>query len=222
MRVLSESLKAGRISIAEWEAASAGQIKMLYAESAMLARGGRNAMTKADWGKVGSQLKEQYRYLHSFARELAGADPADFAGVICGRPEMYANSARQAFWAMASQVAEDFGGKHEERWIAIGDDRTCAWCGAQAGRGWVALGELPEPGAGNCAGLTACRCRKEYRQVEKPRVRVTAEPGKKPVVRVTAEPGATVPGKPRVRIPAVPGGGKPRVRIPGGQGKTGE
>lgn len=86
------------------------------------------------------------------------------------RSGMYANSSRQAYWAVRDRV-ERANGMVEEHWFAIGDDNTCEPCITAESLGWQPIGTFGQPGSGivmlisgtTCRGLTHCRCRKEYR-----------------------------------------------------------
>jgi hypothetical protein len=93
-----------------------------------------------------------------------------FAGEVGRRAGMYANSSRQAYWAVRDRV-ERGEGAVEEHWFAIGDKNTCSPCRDAEGMGWQPLGTFAQPGSGlvllaggtTCHGLTHCRCRKQYR-----------------------------------------------------------
>lgn len=66
-----------------------------YAAEYMAGKGGRNAMTQADWGRLGHMLREQYVYLNEFATEVADGKLSQ--AQIAARANLYFNSATQAF-----------------------------------------------------------------------------------------------------------------------------
>ena len=79
----------------QWVLEMRQQIKETYSNEYMLARGGRNNMTQADWGRVGAMVKRQYRYADGFARDIDAGKVS--GGQIRTRARMYVDSATQAF-----------------------------------------------------------------------------------------------------------------------------
>lgn len=92
---LTARMVTGAITLQDWQAGMREQIKTLYLQQYMLGRGGLDAMTQADYGRVGGMLTEQYRYLDNFAREIAQGklSPAQ----IAMRARMYLDSSTQAY-----------------------------------------------------------------------------------------------------------------------------
>lgn len=158
MTTLTQALVDGRLTLAQWEQAFALQLKDLYLQQAALARGGWQNMTQADFGRVGRELRDQYRYLHGFAQEIAAGYPRDR---WLWRAGLYAAGGRSAYWNAMTATAMTAGMTRERR-IARGDKATCSPCVDLARRGWQPIGTLPAPGGPPCAGLNACRCQKEY------------------------------------------------------------
>lgn len=66
-----------------------------YVAEYLAGRGGRNAMTQADWGRLGHMLREQYTYLNDFAADVAAGKLSE--AQIAARAASYFNSATQAF-----------------------------------------------------------------------------------------------------------------------------
>jgi hypothetical protein len=152
--------------VAEWKRKFWLLLKWLYISLALIAAAG--ALLVEDWEAIQVLLLIQLEYLDRFAQELAtGAISKAEAG---RRMRMYVNSARSAFWTVLDRQMVD-GGYTEERWDAIGDADTCSPCWDATKMGWQPIGTFAEPGSGyvlrdpttECAGLTHCRCRKEYR-----------------------------------------------------------
>jgi hypothetical protein len=92
---LAAQLSRGDLTLPEWERAMRGHVKGVFLDQAMLGRGGRNAMTPADFGRVGSAVKRQYQYLSAFSQEIAGGDLS--AEAIAARAALYTASATQAY-----------------------------------------------------------------------------------------------------------------------------
>ncbi len=62
-RALTNSLSGGSESLGPWMSKMRDLIKRTYIDQYVLARGGRNAMSKSDWGRVGRQIQTEYGYL---------------------------------------------------------------------------------------------------------------------------------------------------------------
>ena len=162
-------LAAGTLSVQAWQDEMIEAIRMNYAQQALLAGGGVAQMSRAEWDVIGSIIREQYRYLHSFAEEVAAGHLTE--GQITMRSRMYINSARSAYWRIRDE-REGVRGMAQERWHAIGDANTCEACSDADAMGWQPLGTFGQPGSGTvlidpltqCSGLTSCRCTKSYRE----------------------------------------------------------
>lgn len=60
----------------------------------MLGRGGQNIMTQADYGRLGSMLKQEYKYINKLAQDIEnGLDPDQAKR----RAEMYVDNTRSAY-----------------------------------------------------------------------------------------------------------------------------
>ena len=92
---LAAQVSTGQISVQTWTTQMRAAIKEAYTQQYVLARGGINNMTQADWGRLGGALREQYQYLDRFAQEITMGrlSPAQ----IQSRARLYMNSATQAF-----------------------------------------------------------------------------------------------------------------------------
>lgn len=149
-----------RLTVADWELAMRSVIKTNYIQQYVLAKGGLSNMTQADWGRIGGYLKDQYRYLHRFAQEIAAGRLSP--GQIEMRARMYMHAAREAFEKVMQMNARDVG-MEEEVWV-LGEAEHCQDCVGFAAQGWQPIGTFPIPGAGATQCLTNCQCHKEYRK----------------------------------------------------------
>jgi len=68
---LASDLSSGSLSIQDWLISMRKETKDTYLSQYMLGRGGRNAMTQADYGRVGRQIRDQYSFLQNFAERIA-------------------------------------------------------------------------------------------------------------------------------------------------------
>jgi hypothetical protein len=95
IRALAGDVASGKISVQEWTLGFRQQVKTTYLDEYILARGGRNNMTQADWGRVGQMVKTQYQYQAQFAADVAAGKLTE--PQIAARSSMYINSATQAY-----------------------------------------------------------------------------------------------------------------------------
>jgi hypothetical protein len=86
---------AARVAQPGWLEAMREQLKQVYIDQYCLGRGGRNAMTPSDWGRVGNMLREQYKYLNDFAADIVAGKLSE--AQIAARARLYMASSRQAF-----------------------------------------------------------------------------------------------------------------------------
>lgn len=153
----------GLLAPGDWLALFQEEIKKEYIRQACLGKGGRAQMTFSDWGKVGSQIKEQYNYAKGFAHEIAQGKLSE--AQIRSRSRMYVNSARQAFEEMQARVAAA-AGYDEESWNVNHALENCDDCLGYEDMGWQPIGTFPTPADGSTQCLTHCGCWKEYRNSE--------------------------------------------------------
>lgn len=157
---LTRALSDGRIDLATWQRGMAAELKSLHLQQAALAKGGWQNITPADKRRVTLLLKEQYRFLDGFARDIAAGKLS--AGQMLWRAGLYADAGRQSYWKAAGDAAKKRGLTQERR-IAVGDAGTCTPCAQLAAKGWRKINTLPAPGGPPCDGINHCRCEKEYR-----------------------------------------------------------
>jgi len=92
---LTRQLLEHNITVQQWVLEMRQQVKDTYIAEYMLARGGRNNMTQADWGRLGGMLRDQYGYVNRFAQDIDAGKVS--GGQIQTRARMYVDSATQAF-----------------------------------------------------------------------------------------------------------------------------
>lgn len=153
------SVVGGQISPSDWNTRMREEIKGEYIRQYLLGRGGRGSMTDEDFGSIGGMLADQYRYLDSFAAEVAAGNLSE--AQIAARARMYVNSAREAYERGHYRAVS---GTHDEvRWM-LGDSEHCSDCEDLAAVGWQSMDALSTyPGAGATACLTNCKCSLDYR-----------------------------------------------------------
>lgn len=132
IRGLAQMLGRGDLSIQRWELEMREAIKLTHGAEYVFGRGGFRQMTQADWGRVGSIVKDQYSYLNGFSRDIANGRYTNAEGNL----SVAAVEARAVMYAGAGVYSFSVG-------------REVAFPGLQ----------LPcHPGDGGTPCLANCRC----------------------------------------------------------------
>ena len=92
---LARRVANGDIRLERWQLEMREIVKENFINQYMLARGGRNAMTPTDWGRLGNMIRGQYRFLDSFAADIANGRYGESG--IAARARMYIESSGQAY-----------------------------------------------------------------------------------------------------------------------------
>jgi len=145
--------------IQNWQEDMKRQLKDAFIINATIGRGGKNAMTPQDWGRVGGRLAYEYGRLNNFAAQIAKGEYSP--EYIKNRASLYAGGPRTAYFDALTRAKAGAGMSEERRILEPGADH-CGDCPDLAAMGWQPIGTLPEPGVGTECGHR-CRCSKEYR-----------------------------------------------------------
>ena len=166
IKLISERLVAGDITLAEWQTGMAQQIKLGHTASAAAARGGWAQMTQADWGATGQLVKKQYAYLGKFSSDIESGK-VKLDGRFLTRAQMYGQAERGTYETMRSRYAAANKGAVEERRVLEPGAEHCEAHGDRPGcvelaeLGWQPIGTLPRIGEATC--WTNCLCHFETR-----------------------------------------------------------
>jgi hypothetical protein len=154
---ITERFINGSIDLPTWQQQMARELKDGWLINSMAGRGGKNAMTPADYGRAGGRLAYEYRKLNEFAQRIKAGTltPAQ----IRANAALYAAAPRTGYWdgQTAAMIAADYVA--EQRFL--GDTDHCETCIELANRGRQPIGSLPEPGT-VCEGKRRCGCTKRY------------------------------------------------------------
>lgn len=153
LRDLTQQLRQGALSVAEWQLAMAAELKAGHIAAAMAAAGGRQQMTPALWGAVGQRLREEYRFLSAFADGIAsGQIPLD--GRVLQRADQYGRDVRETYQRiMQRELARR--GVDEVRNIRHAQD-SCQGCIDAEALGFVPLAQMTFPGTRQCRANCLC------------------------------------------------------------------
>jgi hypothetical protein len=135
---LAEKVFTGDISVGQFEESMKKLIRELHSSVAAIGKGGWNEMTWQDWGRLGPQLKEQYRYLHGFAEYITANKDTVSLEYLKARAGMYGNATHSAImmavgieiskmlpW-LPGDLSTECGGNCKCRWLLsiIGTSET--------------------------------------------------------------------------------------------------
>lgn len=191
---LTKSLVDGSLDLGSWEQRVSTIIKRSHLANAVVARGGRDRMDAASFGRVGQRIRFQYKHLREFAREIDRGE-AGSAAEIVARARKYGASARLSYGAVRRADLASAGLMEEHRFTTTGN--SCAECSDYANRGWVPAGTLPNVGE-QCSCKSNCACYFEMRRRGGP-------PGDRGDLALPAgPPPADEPGAPVAATPAAP------------------
>lgn len=158
LRSLARSLADGRIGITDLQREMAKRLGRRHLQAHMLAAGGRDQMGSAQLLDVSARWEKDARFLAEFGQRIARGELSE--AQIVHNAEQYASANLRAEYEETRTADALRAGFAEELWYLNPADH-CAGCEAQAMRGWVAIGELPEIGSQECR--MGCHCGKRHR-----------------------------------------------------------
>lgn len=158
IRDVAQQLVAGSINLAEWQIQTQALLKSLHVAMGLAANGGLKNTSNSDLGFIGSQIKEQYKYLRDFAKQIKnGKQKLD--GSLVARAALYTESARGLYEAVVTRNAGSSGLSMSRS--VLGPADHCALCVSEAGRGWVKIGSNIPIGQRTCK--SNCHCSLEFK-----------------------------------------------------------
>lgn len=158
MRAISQQLRDGNISLADWQLQMMQEIKTTHLAGAAMQRGGWQQMTQADFGRVGQIVRREYGFLRDLANGIESGD-IKLDGRILLRAAQYGQAGRETnvtFWNLEA----DKRGFDEERSI-LNPAEHCTECISEDDKGFQALGQMIPIGRRICRAND--KCDKEFR-----------------------------------------------------------
>lgn len=162
-RALAEALRAGELTIAEWEIGMRALSKEVHIYSATAARGGFAQLIARDYGRLGRVVRNEYAWIRNLRGQIEGGLPLD--GRFLNRAALYAQAGRETYHKIERQVALEQGHTIERNVLAR-EAVHCVGgrsCPGETARGWVVVGQLVPIGQRLCA--RNCKCTIEYSSV---------------------------------------------------------
>jgi hypothetical protein len=159
-------LSDGSITIDQWQGSVREALKAAHIQAAVLGQGGRNALSPSDYGRIGQKLRQEYRYLERFVRDML--DGSVSSAHALNRVGLYAESVRSSYWE-GTTVRQNQQGYSLMRRILDGQAVHCQDCLGFSRKGIVPIGSLPMPGQ-RCECRARCKCTIEYLRQQAPTV----------------------------------------------------
>lgn len=147
------AMRSGSIDVGEFDAVMRQEIKRAHLAAESLVRGGWQQMTPRDFGRVGQRVREQYRYLDRFVRQIESGEVRT-DGTLFNRAMMYPGSARVGFHKSQTPQLEALGYGLERNQLHPAEH--CEGCLIESRRGWVPIGTLVPIGSRDCRGNDKC------------------------------------------------------------------
>lgn len=92
---LAQSLAEGKVILPSWVMQMREEIRIAHIDLYVLARGGRDSVTPAEWGTLGSQLRQQYTFLNGFADAIKNETLTE--SQIIARAALYMDASVRAY-----------------------------------------------------------------------------------------------------------------------------
>jgi hypothetical protein len=155
---ISDELKAGTVTLAEWQSSMRDELYDGYLLSSLLAMGGLGVASLAGWAFMADVVKAQYNYLDGFANDIKSSPLEWLTGRLNARANMYSNSVYSSY-ENASRNEAALDGYNLERRV-LGASDHCSSCLEYAALGWQPINTLPAIGDSICR--SNCKCEFEY------------------------------------------------------------
>jgi hypothetical protein len=153
-------LAQGKIDIAEFQTRMALSLKESHLRNAAVGAGGTKQLTPTHYGKVGAQLKKQYKYLHGFGQDLASGKLTPEQ--VFSRAGSYAKSAKTSFFESEFTSRGKYG--FYAKRLLDAQSRHCASCISYQKLTWTPIKDVVAPGV-DCECGGRCRCRLIFRKL---------------------------------------------------------
>jgi hypothetical protein len=152
-RVLTQSLRDGQTTIADWQRGIAQMRTNSYLAGAAAARGGWNQLTQADFGRVGQLVREDNVFLANRAKAIESGEQR-LDGTLLRTAQLYPRGGYEVFQLFNRLEMGKRGFELVENIRGSGD--SCEGCLAAEALGLVPLDAMPLPGERTCRAN--CRC----------------------------------------------------------------
>lgn len=155
-------LLSGKVELAEYQARVAQDLKASIIRNTILGAGGKDRVVAVQYLAAGRQLKEQYKLLDKFARDIADGKLTEKQ--ILARTGQYANAATVAYYEAEKFDRQRIGFNAAMRSLDP-QAKHCKSCLRHHTNGqWLSI-ELVVPSGVDCECRGNCRCRVQYKKL---------------------------------------------------------
>lgn len=167
LRDLTTEFHEGKLSASVWSEQMRSEVKRQHLQQASLGAGGWDRLDQRDYGRIGGNLRAEYRNIERFARQVQAGDVT--LPQALQRADGYVGGSRIEFFETERRAAQNAaqtrgGASIIERRHLDPSAQHCRDCPGYYDRGWQAAGMLPVPGVA-CQCRHHCRCRMSRREV---------------------------------------------------------
>lgn len=153
MRALSQQLRNGEISLADWQIGMVSQIKTSHLAAAAMQKGGWTQMSQSDFGRTGQIIRREYGFLRSFAEDIAsGKQKLD--GSLTRRSALYGQQGRPTYLAFWESTANNRG--FDQQRSILQPAEHCSECISEAAKGFQKIGDMIPIGQRICRSNDKC------------------------------------------------------------------
>lgn len=143
----ARQLIEGKITLIEFQLIMVETIKNVTITASVIAFGGWERMSEAEWLYIGSLVLEQINYLTNFAEQVRNGQ-WKLNGLTIVRSKLYEEAGRSAFEESRRHYWTERGYVRERR--ILGEADHCIDCLRYAEMGWRPIGSLPKIGDSLC------------------------------------------------------------------------
>ena len=144
----AQALYDGKITPKVYAARTAELVKRQHLQNSALAAGGWDRLTPADYGRIGGNLRSEYKHLANLANGIA--DGTVSTAQAQNRLHMYMGNARKEFYQVErAHLPKPKAGMSRLERRQLNPADSCDDCIGYAAQGWQAEGVLPVPGEGS-------------------------------------------------------------------------
>lgn len=164
-KAATEKMLAGRMTVREWQDEMKRIQRDLQLEARMIAVGGKNNMTPADYGAAGGRIGQENRRLGALGKRIEAGEMSP--GQIRNAVRAHFEAGPRETYRRGREAVHRKAGYQEERSILGASEEHCnaargrTGCVEEAGRQWVPIGDSTP--IGNRACGPGCHCHIEYR-----------------------------------------------------------
>jgi hypothetical protein len=155
---LTTKLISGDLELGDWQRQIMQTIKDSHLRLGILGAGGVDNASPSTYGTIGSQIKDQYKYLALFATSIEASELSE--AQIRVRLDQYMKSSKITFYKieLKSRVADGF---QRGKRLLDRQSKHCEACLGHERPMWVNLSDIIAPGT-DCQCRSNCRCRVQY------------------------------------------------------------